>query len=71
MKRARPGLALLHCGFNLSGGGCDLELDGPLRLVLQDDGARGNLFTVADVADLQGNEVAPAQFAVDPEVEEG
>jgi hypothetical protein len=56
---------------SLSGGGCYLELDRALRLVLHDDGARGNLFAVAHVADLQGNQVAAAQLAVDPDVEEG
>lgn len=45
---------------NLSGGRRDLELHWTLRLVLQHDGACGNLLTVAHVADLQGNDVTTA-----------
>jgi hypothetical protein len=49
----------------VSGRGRDLELDGSLRLVLHHDSPRSDLVTVTDVADLEHNGVASAQFAVD------
>jgi len=42
----------------------DLELNGSLGLVLHHDSPRGDLVAVADVADLERNEVAPAELAV-------
>ena len=39
---------------------CDLELHWPLRLLLHDDGTCCHLVTVADVADLQPDEIASA-----------
>ena len=48
----------------------DLELDGPLGLVLHHDRPRGHLIAVADVPDLQNDEVTTSKFAVDSKVEE-
>jgi hypothetical protein len=50
---------------------CDLELNRPLGLVLHDNGARRHLVAVADVPDPEADQVAAAQLAVDPEIEEG
>ena len=47
-----------------------LELHWTQRLVLHDDGARGDLFTVAYVPDLQRNEIAASQLAVHAQIEE-
>lgn len=54
----------------VSGCSRDLELDWALGLVLHNDGARGQLLPMADVANLEGYEVASAQLAIDTEVEE-
>ena len=51
--------------------GREFELNRALRLVLHQHGARCHLVAVADVTNLKANEVAAAQLAVDPEVEEG
>jgi hypothetical protein len=48
----------------------DLELDRALGLVLHHHGAGCYLVAVADVSDLEADEVAAAQFAVDSQVEE-
>ena len=56
---------------SVTGGRRDLELDGSLGLVLHHDGTRGDLVTVAEVAHLERNEVAPAKLAVNAQVEEG
>src|SRR5690606_4198834 len=53
----------------ISGGRRDLELDRALGLVLQDDSSRCDLIPMADVADLQSDQVAAAQLAVDTQVE--
>jgi len=42
-----------------------------LGLVLHDDGACRHGFAVADVPDLESNEVAVAQLAIDAELEQG
>lgn len=47
------------------GGLCDLELHRALRLVLHDDGAHHHRVAMTPVPDLQGDEVASAQLAVD------
>jgi hypothetical protein len=54
----------------IPGGRRDLELDRALGLVLQDDGARGNLVPMTNISDLQSDEIAPTQLAVDAQVEE-
>ena len=53
--------------------GClrDLELDRSLRQMLHDDGARRHLVAMTHVPDLERDEVASAQLAVDAEVEQG
>ena len=48
----------------------DLELDGTLSLVLHHDRSSGHLLAVADVPDLEGDEVTTAELAVDSKVEE-
>jgi hypothetical protein len=58
---------LLH---GITGRWRDLELDGTLGLVLHHDRSSGDLFAVADVPDLEGNEVTTAELAVDSKVEE-
>ena len=58
---------LLH---SVSGRGRDLELHRTLRLVLHDHGASRHLVAVADVPDLQADQVAAAEFAVDSKIEE-
>src|SRR5450432_3413810 len=50
---------------------CDLELNRTLGLVLHNDGPSCHLVTVADVPHSEANEVAAAQLAVDPQIEEG
>jgi hypothetical protein len=50
---------------------CDLKLHRTLRLVLHDDGARRHLVAVAHVPDLESDEIAAAQLAVNAEVEQG
>ena len=47
----------------------DLELHRALRLVLHDDGARRHLVSMTHVPNLQSDEVASAQLAVDAQVE--
>lgn len=49
----------------------DLELDRALRLVLHHDGTGRHLVSMADVADLEGDEIAAPKFAVDAKVEHG
>ena len=58
---------LLH---GVTGSWRDLELNGPLGLVLHHDSPRGDLVAVADVADLEGHEIAAAKPAMDAPVEE-
>jgi len=58
-----PGLQRVPAGLR------DLELDRPLRLLLQDDRPGRDLVAVADIADLEIDEVTAAQLAVDAEVE--
>lgn len=48
----------------------DFELDRVLGLVLHDHRARCDVATVADVPDLQADQIAAAEFAVDSQVEE-
>ena len=55
----------------VSGGWRYLELNGALGLVLDDDGACRHLVAVAHVPDLEADQVASAQLAIDAEVEEG
>ena len=59
---------LLH---GLARGRCDLELQRTLRIVLNHRGTGGHVVAVADVPNLEADEVAPAQLAVDSQVEEG
>jgi hypothetical protein len=54
----------------IPGGLRDLELNWALGLVLHDDGARRHLVTMTNVSNLQGNEVAATQLAVDAQVEQ-
>ena len=56
-------------GHGLPRGLGDLELHRPRGLLLHDDGPRGDAVAVADVADLQPDEIASAQLAVDTKVE--
>ena len=53
---------LLH---GLPRGRCDLELHGALSLVLHHHGTGGHLVAVADVPNLEADEVATAKLAVD------
>ena len=46
-----------------------LELHRSRGLLLHDDGPRGDAVAVADFADLQPDEIASAQLAVDTKVE--
>ena len=48
----------------------DLELNGSLGLVLHHDSPRGDLVAVANVADLERNEVASAELAVDAKIDQ-
>ena len=50
---------------------CDLELHWTLRLLLHDDGTRGDSITVGHIANPQSHEVASPQLAVDSQVEQG
>ena len=54
-----PRLQGFPCGWR------ELQLDRALDFVMQDDGSRGKLVTMKNVADLQSDEIAPTQFAVD------
>src|SRR5580698_10116471 len=49
----------------------NLELDGPLRLLLQHDRPRCDGLTMADISHSQANEVTGSKFAVDGQVEQG
>ena len=51
--------------------GRDLELNRVLSLVLHDHGARRYLLAMADVPDLEADQIAAASLAVGPQVEEG
>jgi len=68
--RLQPGLLdpLLH---RIPGGRCDLELHRALGLVLHHHGTGCHLVAVADVPDLEADEVAAAKLAVDSQIEEG
>jgi len=48
---------------------CNLELHGPVRLLLQNAGARHDACRVADILNSQLNQIARSQLAVDGEVE--
>src|SRR4051794_6853145 len=54
----------------IAGSRCDLELHGALSLVLHHHGPSSDLLAVADVPDLEADEVAAAQLAIDSQVEE-
>ena len=54
----------------IPGGRRDFELDRALGLVLQDDSSRLDLIPMAYVADLQSDEIAATQLAVDAQVEQ-
>jgi len=56
-------------GHGLPRGLGDLELHRSIGLLFHDDGPRGDAVAVADVADLQSDEIASAQLAVDTKVE--
>ena len=64
--RLQPGV-FDPCLQGVTGGLGNLELHRSLRLVLHDDGACRHLVAVADVPDLESDEVASAQLAVDAE----
>jgi hypothetical protein len=49
---------------------CDLKLHGTLRLLLHDDGSRGDLVAMTDVANLQFHQVAAPELAVNAEIEQ-
>ena len=51
--------------------GRDLELNRVLSLVLHDHGARRYLLAMADIPDLEADQIAAASLAVDLQVEEG
>ena len=57
--------------YSVSGRRRDLELHRALGLVLHHHGASCHLITVADVPDLEADEVAAAQLAVESQVEKG
>lgn len=68
---SHPGRAGLASVISVPGGLCDLEMHRTLGLVLHDDGACRHGFAVADVPDLESDEVAAAKLAVDAQVEQG
>src|SRR6266700_2470984 len=49
----------------------DLELHRPLRLLLHDNRAWGDMTALEHIADVKPDQVAPAQLAVDGEIEQG
>jgi hypothetical protein len=49
----------------------DLELNGPLRLLLQHDCPRCHSQAMADIPHLQTNEITGTKFAVDGQIEQG
>jgi hypothetical protein len=49
----------------------NLELDGPLRLLLQHDRPRRDSLPMTDISHPQANEVTGSKFAVDGQVEQG
>ena len=67
----RPQPRLLYPGLQgVSGCLRDLELHWELRLVLHDDRACRYLISMAYVSNLEGDEVASTQLAVDTQVKE-
>jgi hypothetical protein len=46
----------------------DLKLHRPLRLLLHDDRAGGDMTALDHIMDAKPDQIAPAQFAVDGEV---
>ena len=48
----------------------DLELHWPLRLLLHDNCARGDVTALDHIMDAKRDQIAPAQLAVDGEVEQ-
>ena len=52
-----------------AGGFEEFELNGSAGLLLDDDRAGANPRTADEVADLDRHHIAPAQFAVDGEIE--
>ncbi len=48
---------------------CDLKLHGTLRLLLHDDGSRGDLIAMTDVANLQLHQIAAPELAVNAKIE--
>src|SRR5450631_1838522 len=78
MKAAREQAALLgQAGMNDPGPDGfprrlgNLELDGPLSLLLQYDRPRGHGLPVADIPDPELYEVAGSKFAVNGQIEQG
>jgi hypothetical protein len=72
MGRGNPPSANLlfdPCGDGIPRGLGDFELHRPRSLLLHDDSPGGDAVAVADVADLQADEIASAQLAVDIKVE--
>jgi hypothetical protein len=51
-------------------GRCDFELHRPVGLPLHDYGPRANPVAAAHVADAQVDEIAPAQLAVDAQIQQ-
>ena len=48
----------------------DLKLHRPLRLLLHDNRPRGDMTALDHIMDAKSDEIAPAQLAIDGEVEE-
>jgi len=49
----------------------DLELHGPLSLLLHDDGPTGHAFPMRDISDTQLHEITGSELTIDGEVEHG
>ena len=59
-----PGTDRLPCLFG------DLELHRPLSLLLHDDRAWGDMTALEHIANVKPHQIAPAQLAVDSEIEQ-
>ena len=58
------------CAHGLAGWLRNFELHRALRLLLQHDGPRCHILTVADIPDPQLHQIARPQFAVDGEIKQ-
>ena len=57
------------CQHRPSGGLGNFELNGTLRFLLHDDGARHNVISVRNITHAQPNEIAAAKLTVDRKIE--